>query len=110
MGLDADQLIVGASVANQAYLFDADKGALEKSFNGPTGLDLFCWSVGLSNGRAIVGAPWFRQDGVALTGALFSYDRLTGGDRQVVAVDPVARQDERGRVIDVQGDLVLAQL
>lgn len=69
-----------APLAGQAYLFDAQTGALLRTFANPfpAANDGFGWSVAVTGNLVLVGAPW-DDTGAVDAGSAYLFDAITGG-------------------------------
>ena len=86
---EANELLLGLSYTQpvdesllpvgQAHLFDADTGALQRTFDDPTPTDrdLFGFSVALDGDRVLIGAPFDDTQGTNV-GQAHLFDAVTG--------------------------------
>lgn len=115
LDMDGDLVAVGAfgddthaTNSGQAYLFDADTGALVHTFDDPTpvGGGGFGGSVVIDGGRVLVG-DWFDSSTGSPSGQAHLFDAVTG-DLIRTFNDPTPTGPDRfGRGLSMEGSLAL---
>ncbi len=115
VAISGTNVLVGASGDNDAggdsgsaYLFDAATGAQRHKLvaDDAAAGDLFGWSVAISGGVAIVGAPE-DDDGGSRAGSAYLFDVATGQQLHKLVSDDPANADFFGWSVAVSGTLAL---
>ena len=98
----------GAVNAGQAYLYDADTGALVQTFANPTpeANDYFGRSVAVSGDRALIGA-WGDDSAGSDSGAAYLFDTVTGSLLQSFTVPSADGGEAFGYSVALDGDRAL---
>jgi hypothetical protein len=114
VGIDGDTSIVGApydddkgDFSGSAYLFNVIAGSQHAKLtasDGSTG-DRFGWSVGISGGTAIIGAPSDDNNNGA-TGSAYLFDVATGSELAKLTPSDGAAQ-EFGGSVDISGNTAI---